>query len=155
MFFARTDPQPFPPEEIEQLVLTVPVAAYEGYASWLRKALQAYQPAQLRIVDESTAAALGYAITESGAILMLMDFGGGTLDISLVRLPENHARSEREGAKHLWQKKSPRRETACVIAKIGGSDIDQWLLDEMLARISLSRQDLGEDCTALKKACVT
>jgi molecular chaperone DnaK (HSP70) len=100
-------------------------------------------PEKVRIVDESTAAALGYAVTEPGALVLVIDFGGGTLDLSLVQLPEIH-----QNAVH--------RNTQ-VIAKagisLGGSDIDQWLLQEVLRRENLSPGSPGSGTSALLSAC--
>lgn len=39
----------------------------------------------MQIVDESTAAAVGYAVKRPGSLVLVADFGGGTLDLSLVR----------------------------------------------------------------------
>ena len=75
-------------DEIDQLVMTVPVASFRGYVDWLNQ-IVGEAAEKIRIVDESTAAALGYAITEPGSLVLVFDFGGGTLDLSLVQLPEN------------------------------------------------------------------
>jgi molecular chaperone DnaK (HSP70) len=83
---------PHRPEDIDQLVLTAPVASFEGYLAWLNDVMDGLAPERTRIVDESTAAALGYAVTEPGAAVLVFDFGGGTLDLSLVQLPENPRR---------------------------------------------------------------
>lgn len=119
---------PYQAEEIEQLVLTVPVASFEGYSSWLRRALGSFAE-RVRIVDESTAAALGYAVTEPGAVVLVIDFGGGTLDLSLVRLPES--REQTGQVLFSSQPKPSKSGLAQVIAKtglaLGGSDIDAWL----------------------------
>lgn len=134
---------PYQPDEIEQLVITVPVAAFDGYTAWLSSAIENLPAGRIRIVDESSAAALGYAVSEPGAIVLMVDFGGGTLDLSLVRLPQ--AGSGASGAK------------AQVIAKagasLGGSDIDQWLCQEALARSQVSAGDLGAGYGALLSAC--
>lgn len=145
---------PYQPDEIEQLAITVPVAAFEGYTAWLGNAVGNLPAEKIRVVDESTAAALGYAVSEPGATVLVIDFGGGTLDLSLVRLPEGHAQiggmltgpvNERRGGK------------AQVIAKagvsLGGSDIDQWLLQEILRREKLSPESLGAGYAALLSAC--
>lgn len=130
---------PCPPNEIEQLVITAPVAAFAGYSAWLNAALDGFPPERVRIIDESTAAALGYAVTEPGAHVLISDFGGGTLDLSLVRLPENLGSA------------------AQVIAKVGinlgGSDVDQWLLAEILERTGLTPQSLGLGFAPLLSAC--
>ncbi len=131
---------PHKTDDIEQLIITVPVAAFAGYGAWLNAALNGFPQDRIRIVDESTAAALGYAVTEPGANVLISDFGGGTLDLSLVRLPENN-----------------RASAAQVIAKVGinlgGSDVDQWLLADLLERHALTPQQLGLDFARLLSAC--
>lgn len=145
---------PYHAEEIEQLVITVPVAAFEGYISWLSRSLDGLPPEKIRIVDESTAAALGYAVTEPGAIVLVIDFGGGTLDLSLARLPESR---EKTGKVLFTSLKEQEGQKARVIAKagvsLGGSDIDQWILQEVLKRKELSLTALGADYAGLLSAC--
>jgi molecular chaperone DnaK (HSP70)/HEAT repeat protein len=148
------DSLPYRTEEIEQLVITVPVAAFEGYIAWLNRSLEGFPAGKIRIVDESTAAALGYAVTEPGAIVMVIDFGGGTLDLSLVRLPESR---EKTGKVLFTDYKEQGGEKARVIAKVGvslgGSDIDQWILQEMLRRENLPSGALGAGYSGLLSAC--
>lgn len=144
---------PYPPSEIEQLVITVPVAAFEGYTNWLSRALGEFGE-RVRIVDESTAAALGYAVTEPGAMVLVIDFGGGTLDLSLVRLPDSR---EKTGKVLFTNAGSTGGGTARVIAKsgvpLGGSDIDRWLLEYTLAESGVSLEQLGEEHAPLLSAC--
>ena len=75
---------------IDELVLTVPVQSFERYLKWLRDETSIAQGAsagvqRVRIVDEATAAALGYDVRTPGERFAI-DFGGGTLDVSLVRM---------------------------------------------------------------------
>ncbi len=84
---------PFRIDDIEQLVLTAPVASFEGYLAWLNNMFDEVTQNRIHIVDESTAAALGYAVTKPGAVVLVFDFGGGTLDISLVELPESREKT--------------------------------------------------------------
>ncbi len=145
--------QPYLVEEIDQLVVTVPVAMFEGYTAWLQRAFAGFPANRMRVVDESTAAALGYAITEPGAVVLVIDFGGGTLDLSLVRLPESREKT----GKILFTAQPERGTTASVIAKVGmalgGSDIDQWLVEYLLSRLGLSADQLGTNTAALLAAC--
>ncbi len=145
---------PYKPEEIEQLVITVPVAAFEGYTAWLSRSLEGLPAEKIRIVDESTAAALGYAVTEPGAIVLVIDFGGGTLDLSLVRLPESR---EKTGKVLFTDIKDQGGEKARVLAKagvsLGGSDIDQWIVREVLKRGGISQLELGSGYAGLLSAC--
>lgn len=147
---------PYSQDEIEQLVLTAPVASFEGYLAWLNEVVNATNMENIRIVDESTAAALGYAVTQPGAVVMVFDFGGGTLDLSLVQLPESREKTGGMLARLTGGGKA-RQHTARVIAKagriIGGSDIDQWLLAEVLRRTGLTTETLGSAYTTLLTAC--
>ena len=148
--------QPYPPGQIDQLVLTVPVAAFDDYLNWLNQHAGGELLAEnVQLVDESTAAALGYAITSPGELVLVIDFGGGSLDISLVQLPERRVRI---GAiiKRLGGRAADTH-TARVIAKaglnLGGSDMDHWLLTEALLRAGLQLSDLGDDYAPLLTAC--
>jgi molecular chaperone DnaK (HSP70)/HEAT repeat protein len=150
------DRLPYPITEIEQLVLTAPVVSFTGYLAWLNEALAELNiNDKIRIVDESTAAALGYAVTKPGAVVLVFDLGGGTLDLSLVQLPESKAKTG-GFLKRLLQGNS-RQHAARVIAKagqvIGGSDIDQWLLADVLQRTGLSAKNVGDNYTHLLAVC--
>lgn len=145
------------PQEISELVLTVPVGAYEGYLSWLSQEMGDLPAELVRIVDESTAAALGYSITEPGTLVLVIDFGGGSLDLSLVQLPESRAQTG--GFLGRLTGKPTGRGMARVISKygvnLGGSDIDHWLLAEVLRRLGLEQAALGAEGAALLSACET
>ncbi|MEO8396078.1 MAG: HEAT repeat domain-containing protein, partial [Chloroflexota bacterium] len=153
--FLRTLLNALPREQIDQLVLTAPVAAFESYLSWLSDTVSSLSSEQIYIVDESTAAALGYAVTEPGAPVLVLDFGGGTLDLSLVQLPES--RQTTGGVLSRLRLGGAARNTARVIAKagrvMGGSDIDQWLLGWALERVNLTPADLGNHYMALLTSC--
>ncbi len=116
-----------------RLIMTVPVGAYEAYVNWLRQTALELNLPPLQILDESTAAALGYAVQHPGAIVLVLDFGGGTLDLSLVKTV---ATTPSEDLK------------AEVIAKsdayVGGIDIDAWIVDHFLKQLNTSRAELGE-----------
>ncbi len=144
---------PTPIEDVEQIVLTAPVASFQSYISWLHSAINDLK--QIRIVDESTAAALGYTVTEPGALVLVFDFGGGTLDMSLVKLPESKASTGGVLGRLIGGKANQHRAT--VIAKagrnLGGSDVDQWLLSSILSRLNVSIDELGADYSRLLTQC--
>ncbi len=149
------DALPFTGQDVEQLIFTAPVAAFESYLTWLDESAAQFGKDTIRVVDESTAAALGYSVTEPGALVLVFDFGGGSLDISLVQLPES-----REGAGgwlNALRGKSIRKHTARVIAKhgltLGGNDVDRWLLLEALERSHLAVQQLADDYAPLLTLC--
>ena len=70
---------------VESLIFTVPVDSFEAYRNWLGEVCQSLEVEQVRMIDEPTAAALGYGMADA-EILLVVDFGGGTLDLSLVKL---------------------------------------------------------------------
>jgi molecular chaperone DnaK (HSP70) len=146
---------PYKKADIEQLVLTAPVASFEGYLAWLNEVMDDLADETIRIVDESTAAALGYAVTKPGAVVLVFDFGGGTLDLSLVQLPEH--REKVGGFLRKLVKTHAAQHSARVIAKagriIGGSDVDQWMLADVLRRAGLTTKDLGDGYPHLLTAC--
>jgi hypothetical protein len=146
---------PYPLSDIDQLVLTAPVASFEGYLAWLNRVVDEHAPDKIRIVDESTAAALGYMVTKPGAVVLVFDFGGGTLDMSLVELPES--REHTGGFLRRLLRGNANKHTARVIAKagriIGGSDVDQWLLAEVLKHTGVTTKDLGANYARLLTEC--
>ena len=149
------DAMPDAMADVDPLVLTAPVVAFENYLVWLSDAMGGIAPEKIRIVDESTAAALGYAVTEPNAAVLVFDGGGGTLDVSLVQLPEN--REKTGGFLDRLRRTAHKQPTARVIAKagrvLGGSDMDRWLLAEVLRRAGLTLDDLGGGEAMLLTMC--
>jgi molecular chaperone DnaK (HSP70) len=124
---------------LDSLVLTVPVDSFEAYRHWLGKVCQALPIEQVRMLDEPTAAALGYGLTAQENLLVI-DFGGGTLDLSLVRLDQQAQTNTKPvgfllkwGNKSLAEDSKQKVKTARVLAKagenLGGTDIDNWIVD--------------------------
>ncbi|MBD2435092.1 MULTISPECIES: Hsp70 family protein [Fischerella] len=124
---------------LESLVLTVPVDSFEAYRYWLGKVCQALPVEQVRIIDEPTAAALGYGMADQ-EVLLVIDFGGGTLDLSLVQLDKSVKTASKPvgfllkfGNKSLAETSKQKVKTARVLAKagqnLGGSDLDNWIVD--------------------------
>ena len=124
---------------LESLVLTVPVDSFEAYSYWLGKVCQALPVEQVRIIDEPTAAALGYGMADQ-EVLLVIDFGGGTLDLSLVQLDKSVKTASKPvgfllkfGNKSLAETSKQKVKTARVLAKagqnLGGSDLDNWIVD--------------------------
>lgn len=147
---------------VEEIVLTVPVHSFEQYLKWLRDEAGLAGEVPLRIVDESTAAALGYDVRTPGELVLVFDFGGGTLDVSLVRMPitdegggvllEGRRRPSANGGGPAGSAAEAR-----VLAKagrvLGGDDVDHWLLDEVLRRCGVTRAEVGAAYAQLKLAC--
>ena len=114
------------------VVFTIPVGAFERYLGWFREVASRLGAADVRLVDESTAAALGYAVQRPGVVLVV-DFGGGTLDLSLVRTSGASKDSDMPQAEVL----------AKADAYMGGEDIDQWIVEDYLHQIGSSRDKIA------------
>lgn len=139
-------------EAIESLILTVPVDSFEAYRHWLTGVCQSLPVQQVRLLDEPTAAALGYGLVD-GETLLVVDFGGGTLDLSLVRLNQDSQAGKKPlgfilkwGEKLLGESSGQKVKIARVLAKagqnLGGSDIDNWLVDYFADTQALTRSPL-------------
>jgi len=148
-----------PKDACEELVLTVPVDSYETYRHWLESVCQPLSISRIRLIDEPTAAALGYGIATDGPVL-IVDFGGGTLDLSLVQLSQAK-QSRALGVLLQWKGREAaskqRSQTARVLAKagdsLGGDDIDSWLLDHFKTINDLPQSSLTQRlCERLKIA---
>lgn len=108
---------------IRDLVITSPVEAFETYRAELLTAGRDLGIERMRFLDEPVAAALGYGVgLERPQRVLVVDFGGGTLDLALVELGMDSARSG----------------TARVLAKagrpLGGDVVDSWLAEEVCRR---------------------
>jgi molecular chaperone DnaK (HSP70) len=117
-----------------RVIFTVPVGAFERYLDWFRDVAERLNIPDVQLVDESTAAALGYAVKKPGTLVLVVDFGGGTLDLSLVRTVAGSG-----GQKVL---------RAEVLAKsdayVGGVDVDSWIVEHYLRQINSSREEVKE-----------
>lgn len=138
------------PLPIDSLIFTVPVDSFEAYRHWLGKVSQSLQVEQVRMLDEPTAAALGYGLADRENLLVI-DFGGGTLDLSLVRLDASSDKKPlgfilKWGEKLLAESSAQKTKVARVLAKagqnLGGSDIDNWLVDYFVKTKGLAKSPI-------------
>ena len=134
--------------QLQSLVLTVPVDSFESYRHWLTGICQSLAVEQIKILDEPTAAALGY---QAGVeeFLLVVDFGGGTVDLSLVQLSSQNPEAGyllQWGNRLLGKSEVQQKNTARVVAKagdnLGGIDIDNWLVDYFTEIQSLPKSTL-------------
>jgi molecular chaperone DnaK (HSP70) len=135
--------------DLDALVFTVPVDSFEAYRNWLTQVCRSLNINQVRLLDEPTAAALGYGLVDRGTVLVV-DFGGGTLDLSLVKL-EGRPAQKPVGFLLKWGQKvleesTQRPKVARVLAKagqsLGGADIDQWLVNHFATTQGLAATSL-------------
>ncbi len=155
--------------DVDSLIFTVPVDSFEPYRRWLGAVCEELQIPQVRMLDEPTAAALGYGIDGGNETLLVVDFGGGTLDLSLVQLTFGKGQMQSEdlpqrrsplGVLLKWGDRllnqsssstdSPSRainsQVAKVIAKtgqnLGGIDIDNWIFNYFQRSLKLPKNSL-------------
>jgi molecular chaperone DnaK (HSP70) len=116
----------------EEIVLSVPVESFEHYEDWLTGVAEKSGLNRFRLIDEPSAAALGYgAHIQPGSVYLIFDFGGGTLHAAVVRIePDDGASSGRR---------------CRVLGKagkdLGGSTLDQWLFQDFLRQINHNDYD--------------
>jgi molecular chaperone DnaK (HSP70) len=123
------------------VILTVPVDSYEAYRIWLINAYKAWNIQEIKLLDEPTAAALGYEQL-TAKIVMVFDFGGGTLDISIVDL----GNSKENITTNIIPENSQFKRVK-IIAKgginLGGIDIDNWLFEYFHKKIGLRKSSFS------------
>jgi molecular chaperone DnaK len=121
--------------EERDLILTVPVEAYDHYMDWLHETVASVFRGNIRFVDEATACILGYQEhVRDGEVYLVFDFGGGTLDVSVVKVALG---AGRDGA------------CKCTILgrageEVGGGLIDRWMIEALQAQGKLAEQDIRD-----------
>ncbi len=126
---------------IKRLVLTAPVDTYREYRNWIVNVSNSLKVKEIALVDEPTAAAMGAGL-EPGSTLLVLDFGGSTIDMSIVALEGGEGQASpiaqlvRFDGNNLEGKSTQVLRTAKVLGKagirIGGKDIDRWIANHLL-----------------------
>jgi molecular chaperone DnaK (HSP70) len=116
-----------------RVIFTVPTGAFARYANWFRGLASQLDISEVQLVDECTAVALGYGVQRSGTVVLVVDFGGGSLDLSLV------CTAASEGKQVLRSQVLAKSD-----ASVGGIDIDIWIAEYYLQQIGSSRTQLPE-----------
>jgi len=116
-----------------EVAFSVPVEAFSHYTEWLSSVCMNIGIKRYRFIDEASASIFGYnASLNPGDIFFIFDFGGGTLDCSIVKI-EGHI-EDGQGCRILGK-------AGC---HVGGRTIDIWLYRELLRRTSLYDIDVGQ-----------
>jgi len=124
--------------EIQRLVLTAPIDTYKGYREWLVNLCGELSVDEIALVDEPTAASLGINIP-FGSKIMILDIGGSTIDMNIVKIEGGEGKSgpiaELLKFKGNDVSSISKQKIRCADiigktgSKIGGKDIDQWIVD--------------------------
>ncbi|MCP4134462.1 MAG: Hsp70 family protein [bacterium] len=120
--------------QISHVTFCVPVDFYEVYRAKLRRIASNLKVSKVKTIDEPVAAALGYGLSlDDPKVLLVIDFGGGTLDMALIKT----------------EQKTSERGSCEVIAKegvpIGGNVIDAWIVEEICSKYSYDFELLSTD----------
>jgi hypothetical protein len=119
--------------EQDAFTFTVPVEAFESFQDWIWRVAESLGIRKLRILDEPTACVFGYhGAARQDERFLVFDFGGGTLDVSAVRLDL----MEQSGRKAVQLGKAGR--------DLGGMDLDRWLFEDFCARHAIADADRRE-----------
>ena len=124
--------------EIKRLVLTAPIDTYKGYREWLVNLCKDISVDEIALVDEPTAASLGINVP-FGSKIMTLDIGGSTIDMNIVKIEGGEGKSgpiaELLKFKGNDVSSISKQKIRCAEiisktgSKIGGQDIDQWIVD--------------------------
>lgn len=118
----------FASREADVVYLTAPVG-YQDYRGVLKEiAGSVIRGVKVEILEEPLAAAIGYQVAEEkDKVMMIIDFGGSTLNTMVVRLNINEV--------HVVAK--PERAQL-----LGGHDIDRWLAEYLAEKIGMSPESV-------------
>jgi len=119
---------------VSGLTCSIPVDFYEFYRARLQKITRQAGIKFFRTIDEPVAAALGYGLSvNEGKNILVIDFGGGTLDLALIRMKEGSG-----NAGHCT-----------VIAKtgvpLGGNTVDEWILQKVCSHYGYDAAAIAGD----------
>ncbi len=117
------------------IYLTVPVG-YTDYKNSLREIVERNaKGAKVEFIEEPLAAAVGYQVVEErDKVVLIIDFGGSTLNTMIVRLNANEV--------HIVAKP----ERALVL---GGKDIDLWLAEECAKKAGIPPENVPYGLTSM------
>ncbi|MSP63659.1 MAG: Fe-S protein assembly chaperone HscA [Myxococcales bacterium] len=123
--------------ELDGVVITVPAYFDDGQRQATKDAGRLAGLDVLRLLNEPTAAALAYGLNKkSEGTFAVYDLGGGTFDISILKLTGG-----------VFEVKSTGGDTA-----LGGDDFDRALADLVVKRLAITVDDAAEQ-RALLDAC--
>ena len=124
--------------QVKRLILSAPIDTYKGYREWLVNLCGELSVDEIALVDEPTAASLGINVPFGSKILTL-DIGGSTIDMNIVKIEGGEGKSGpiaellKFNGNDVSSISKQKIRCAEIISKtgskIGGKDIDQWIVD--------------------------
>ncbi|MBI5133448.1 MAG: molecular chaperone DnaK [Thaumarchaeota archaeon] len=134
----KKDAEAFLGETVDKAVITVPAYFNDNQRQATKDAGMIAGLEVVRIINEPTAASLAYGLdkAEKDLKIMVFDFGGGTLDVTIMELGGG-----------VFEVKSTSGDT-----QLGGTDMDNVLIDYVVNKFKEeSGIDLNNDRTAMTR----
>ncbi|GAG08882.1 unnamed protein product, partial [marine sediment metagenome] len=134
----RKDAEEFVGEPIKKAVVTVPAYFDDDQRQATKDAGTIAGLDVVRIINEPTAASLAYGLDklEKELRILVFDFGGGTLDVTIMEFGEG-----------VFEVKSTSGDT-----QLGGTDMDEALTDSLVKDFKNKEGiDLSKDATAIQR----
>ena len=132
----KQDAESYLGEPVTQAVITVPAYFNDSQRQATKDAGKIAGLEVLRIINEPTAAALAYGMSDKDQTIMVYDLGGGTFDVSIIEIGDGVIEVlATNGDTHL-----------------GGDDFDQRIIDYLVAEFKKSEGvDLSGDKMAMQR----
>lgn len=134
----KKDAEEFIGEKINKAVITVPAYFDDNQRQATKDAGTIAGLEVVRIINEPTAAALAYGLDKSKKEekILVFDFGGGTLDVTIMELSDG-----------VFEVKSTSGDT-----ELGGTDMDNTLINHIIKKFQQEKGiDLNEDEVAMQR----
>ncbi|MFJ9631699.1 molecular chaperone DnaK [Streptomyces sp. NPDC101175] len=132
----KRDAESYLGERVTDAVITVPAYFNQSQRQATKEAGQIAGLNVLRIISEPTAAALAYGIARDDETAVVIHFGGGTFDVSLLEISDGVVEVKATSGDN----------------ELGGDDWDQCVVDHLVKRFADDHGvDLAGDGTALRR----
>ena len=132
----KQDAESYLGETVTQAVITVPAYFNDSQRQATKDAGKIAGLEVLRIINEPTAAALAYGVSDTGKKVMVYDLGGGTFDVSILDIDDG-----------VFEVLSTNGDT-----HLGGDDFDQAIINYLLDEFKKTEGvDLSTDKMAMQK----
>ena len=132
----KQDAESYLGETVTQAVITVPAYFTDAQRQATKDAGKIAGLEVLRIINEPTAAALAYGVSDTGKKVMVYDLGGGTFDVSILDIDDG-----------VFEVLSTNGDT-----HLGGDDFDQAIINYLLDEFKKTEGvDLSTDKMAMQR----
>ncbi len=132
----KNDAEAYLGEPVTQAVITVPAYFNDSQRQATKDAGKIAGLEVLRIINEPTAAALAYGMSDKDQTIMVYDLGGGTFDVSILEIGDG-----------VFEVLSTNGDT-----HLGGDDFDQKIIDYLITSFKNSDGiDLSNDKVAMQR----